>query len=89
MQLSLRWTLLGPPLSVIIKRCPLIESYRKELKKQGLGVSHRGVSDKKELTILSTLRPAQQGGGGTPIHCLKKKIGPFLKWGINFRGNFS
>ena len=70
-QLSLRWTLLGPPLSVIIKRCPLIESHRKELEKQGLGVSHRGVSDKKELTILSTVRP---GGGGGYSHTLPIRV---------------
>lgn len=56
-QLSLRWTLLGQPLSVIIKRClPNRESKKKGLEKQGLGVSHRGVLDKKELTILSTSR---------------------------------
>ena len=81
-QLSLRWTLLGPPLSVIIKRCPLIESHRKELEKQGLGVSHRGVSDKKELTILSTVRPG--GGGVLPYIAYTGMCRPTRSWFWSF-----
>ena len=91
-QLSLRWTLLGPPLSVIIKRCPLIESHRKELEKQGLGVSHRGVSDKKELTILSTLRPGGYSHTLPIWVCAAQQGHDFeasdLERGIHFRGIF-